>query len=404
MNFLRDIASQGRRVAVDVLHAGNIERSSPWSPDVPEDLRSWLPDLFDRFPITFPWEKPKPVDPALHNVWILDNTAFREGEQWKAEFVACYFIKNSGKDVAKAVATVADALDLDLGDEELKKRMTKRLQPFADQILPNRTLEVVVDGKETLKLGPGNQSGYSSQVRDLSFAPSSTQIQTVAKNLPPPFVLESTTHLAEPTGWAIISDIDDTIKITQTTSPLGILHNTFCVEEPLPVQGMPELYSALQKTLQNPPFLYLSASPYNLYPFLRDFRATHFPPGPLILRDASWQNLGGLISSLSQGTQEYKSARIAKIHSWLPKKKVILIGDSTQSDPEAYGECARKFPGWVGAIFIRKVTGIAGMDEGAKNGEERFAKAFEGVEKGIWHTFTDPKEVEEEVEKLVGGG
>jgi hypothetical protein len=48
--------------------------------------------------------------------------------------------------------------------------MTKRLQPFADQILPNRTLEVIVDGKETLKLGPGNQSGYSSQVRDLSFA------------------------------------------------------------------------------------------------------------------------------------------------------------------------------------------------------------------------------------------
>ena len=54
MNFLREIASQGRRVAVDILHAGNIERSSPWSPDVPEELTSWLPDLFDRFPITFP--------------------------------------------------------------------------------------------------------------------------------------------------------------------------------------------------------------------------------------------------------------------------------------------------------------------------------------------------------------
>jgi len=54
MNFFREIASQGRRVAVDILHAGNIERSSPWSPDVPEELTSWLPDLFDRFPITFP--------------------------------------------------------------------------------------------------------------------------------------------------------------------------------------------------------------------------------------------------------------------------------------------------------------------------------------------------------------
>ena len=114
------------------------------------------------------WEKPRAVDPALHNVWILDNIAFKDGEQWRAEFVACYFIKNSGKDLSKAVAVVADALDLSLDDEELQKRMVKRLQPFADQILPNRTLEVTVDGKETLKLGPSNQSGYSSEVRDIN--------------------------------------------------------------------------------------------------------------------------------------------------------------------------------------------------------------------------------------------
>lgn len=64
---------------------------------------------------------------------------------------------------------VADSLDLSLDDEELQKRMAKRLQPFADQILPNRTLEITVDGKETLTLGPSNQSGYSSEVENLSF-------------------------------------------------------------------------------------------------------------------------------------------------------------------------------------------------------------------------------------------
>lgn len=47
--------------------------------------------------------------------------------------------------------------------------MAKRLQPFADQILPNRTLAVTVDGKETVKLGPSNQSGYSSEVEELGF-------------------------------------------------------------------------------------------------------------------------------------------------------------------------------------------------------------------------------------------
>lgn len=218
--------------------------------------------------------------------------------------------------------------------------------------------------------------------------------------MPPPFGLESKTHLVEPTGWAVISDIDDTIKVTQTTSPLGILRNTFCVEQPEPVAGMPELYSQIKSQLQDPAFLYLSASPYNLYPFLRTFRTTHFPSGPLVLRDASWQNLGGLIASLREGTREYKSDRIEKVHSWLPQRKTVLIGDSTQSDPEAYGDCARKFPGWVGAIFVRKVTGIAGMDEETKNGDERFEKAFEGVDRNIWHVFTDPKEVAERISRL----
>jgi hypothetical protein len=60
-------------------------------------------------------------------------------------------------------------LDLSLDDEELQKRMAKRLQPFADQILPNRTLEVSVDDKEALRLGPSNQSGYSSEVRNINF-------------------------------------------------------------------------------------------------------------------------------------------------------------------------------------------------------------------------------------------
>jgi len=58
----------------------------------------------------------------------------------------------------------------------------------------------------------------------------------------------------------------------------------------------------------------------------------------MILRDASWMNLAGLLSNLTLGTQEYKVDRMTKVNSWLPKRKMILIGDSTQSDPESYGE------------------------------------------------------------------
>ena len=133
-------------------------------------------------------------------------------------------------------------------------------------------------------------------------------------------------------------DIDDTIKITQTGDPIGILRSTF-VSQATPVEGMPELYQFIQRIISTKsPFFYLSASPYNLYSFLRDFRQKFFPPGTIILRDSSWMNLAGLLSNLTLGTQEYKVARITKINSWLPKRKMILIGDSTQADPETYGE------------------------------------------------------------------
>ena len=103
---------------------------------------------------------------------------------------------------------------------------------------------------------------------------------------------------------------------------------------------MPELYRHIQSVIkESAPWFYLSASPYNLYPFLREFRDEEkYPHGTIILRDSSWRSFSGLLSNLTLATEDYKVDRMEKIHSWLPKRKMILIGDSTQSDPEAYGE------------------------------------------------------------------
>lgn len=103
---------------------------------------------------------------------------------------------------------------------------------------------------------------------------------------------------------------------------------------------MPELYAEMQSSLlpANTAWFYLSASPYNLYPFLREFRQQYFPPGTMILRDFSWKTVAGLLTALTVGTEAYKTDRMEKINSWLPRRKMIVIGDSTQSDPEAYGD------------------------------------------------------------------
>jgi phosphatidate phosphatase APP1 len=167
---------------------------------------------------------------------------------------------------------------------------------------------------------------------------------------------------------------------------------------------MPDLYITLQTLLNNPAFFYLSASPILLYPFLRQFRDKHYPNGPLMLRDASWQNLGGLIASLQAESDvfSYKMDRLDELHAWFPQRRFFLIGDDAQADPEVYAEAVRNWGGWFGGVFIRRALGM-GMEEGdeRRDGDQRFEKAFEGLERRIWHLFTEPGEVVGRIQEMV---
>ena len=318
--------------------------------------------------------------------------------------MAAYFQKNTGKDVSKAVADIADKIglkDKDGDEAEGERRIAERLQPFVDTIAPARSVVIKFPNGREAKLGPGGRSAVSTQTIvaiDKHKDGESMNVHTI-----PPEVLPHgamTTHFADTDGWLVVSDIDDTVKITMTPSPIGILQTTF-VDDPQTVQGMPELYTQIVSTL-TPAWFYLSASPYNLYPFLRKFLHEHYPKGTIILRDASWMDLGGFLASLTQGTEAYKSSRIERIHGWLPKRKVLCVGDSTQSDPEAYGNICRRHPGWIKAVFIRKVLDLPEMEKTNKNTDERFEKAFKDVDRSVWKTFTDPKELADAVAKLKG--
>jgi len=207
------------------------------------------------------------------------------------------------------------------------------------------------------------------------------------------------TRFYEPGGWMVVSDIDDTTKVTMTASPVGILESTF-TKAFVPVTGMPELYARLEKRIAKSPWFYLSASPYMLLPPLHDFFSEHYPRGSVILRDASWQNLAGLLLSLTSGVREYKEDRMRKMHRWFPRRKLVCFGDSTQADPETYGQMYREFPGWVRAIFIRRVSGVASVDP-SKNKASRFESAFKGVPRDVWYVFDEPEECDARIEKLV---
>ncbi|MCJ1465847.1 hypothetical protein MMC07_004466 [Pseudocyphellaria aurata] len=351
------------------------------------------------------------VQPGVESAWLFENTAYRpvrffpfKPGPWQVEIVTAFFKKNTGKDVSKIVAQIAEKIGLgnDGEDEEQeKKTIAERLQPFIDTISPARSINVMLPTGRVRTLGPGGPSAVSTQTVSNLGEHNDGDVVSISAVLPEvtPYG-PMTTHFAGPEGWAVISDIDDTIKVTMTPSPIGILRSTF-VSPPTPIASMPSLYQQIAATL-DPTWFYLSASPYNLHPFLSAFIREHYPAGPIFLRDASWMDLGGFLASLTQGTQAYKRSRMEKIHAWLPRRKVLCIGDSTQSDPEAYGDMCRKHPGWVRAVFIRKVVDVAEMAGTGKNDDERFAKAFRGVDRAVWRTFSDPQELWEAVENLQG--
>ncbi|KFY94479.1 hypothetical protein V500_03220 [Pseudogymnoascus sp. VKM F-4518 (FW-2643)] len=322
--------------------------------------------------------RPHPIT-SNDTVWLFDNTAYRNPttNNWEAEYIAAVFDKETGVKVSLVVADIAEKLGLGHGDEA-EERIKDRLMPFMQSVLPGRVVNVDFGRRTQLKLGPGGRNGISSDLRPLPEHKDGDVVTGVAK-VPRGTngILEMKTVYAEPEGWAIISDVDDTIKITQTGDPIGILRSTFAAEA-APVPGMSLLYTYIETLVtKSAPWFYLSASPYNLYAFLHEFIPKFYPHGTLILRDASWRNLSGLLTSLTQATQEYKVDRMEKIHSY------------------------RKYPKWVGLILIRRVENIAEVGLEEKNDASRFEEAFKDVPKSVWHVYSDPEECYKYIDEAV---
>lgn len=134
-------------------------------------------------------------------------------------------------------------------------------------------------------------------------------------------------------------DIDDTVKISNVLDKAALIKSTL-IDDPLPVAGMPDLYASLARSIQ-PQFIYVSGSPFQLYPFLRDFIDTTYSAskGPIFLQNLTLADVPKVVDFVSNGNVlEYKVAMIDRIKGMYPNKKFLCIGDSTQKDPETYAE------------------------------------------------------------------
>lgn len=228
----------------------------------------------------------RPATAKENAVWLLDNTAYRptsahsllhrrDAQPWQAEYIVAYFNRNSGRKSSEIVAEIADKIGLGAEGEDRaagEKRIAERLQPFLQDIQPARSIDVKIPGVGVKRLGPGGSGAMSSTiVSGLGEVKDGEAVTVEAVEMGVAPYGSMNTYMADPEGWMVISgtlspstplpqsyqpnppsltppDIDDSIKITMTSSPIGILRSTF-VSDPTPIAGMPALYAHIHSTL-----------------------------------------------------------------------------------------------------------------------------------------------------------
>jgi phosphatidate phosphatase APP1 len=154
--------------------------------------------------------------------------------------------------------------------------------------------------------------------------------------------------------FLVVSDLDDTLVVTNVGSVRGVLDSTFLKDETTqpPVQGMAALLRCLREgPLAPPPIVIVSGTPVQLGERVERFLARNgFPPAALFLRNLGPRTLSG-----------YKEPVLAELRARFPQP-LVLVGDSGERDPEIYGAFARAAPGRVLRIYVRR-AGVPGPAE-----------------------------------------
>lgn len=164
-------------------------------------------------------------------------------------------------------------------------------------------------------------------------------------------ILSAASHaraFGEP-AFRLVSDIDDTIKVTNVRSKIDAVRNGLLSKRAF--AGMASLYRSLAKNARTAKSYYLSGSPREIQFRLDEFlRVGKFPEGALFLRDIANE----------RSLPEYKLNRLRLIASEVRDPKGaqwILIGDDTQADAEVYEQFKAELPSQDRvSIYIRQVS------------------------------------------------
>ena len=199
-------------------------------------------------------------------------------------------------------------------------------------------------------------------------------------------ICEAEAQLIPEQGLSVISDIDDTIKISEVIDKKALIEHVFFKDYEV-APGMPNFYAELEK--QGAFFHYISASPWQLYPSLKPFVDAHYPKGSFSLRH--FRVTDSSFIHFFRSSMDFKIGAITRIIERYPAHRFILIGDSGENDPEVYATIFERFPQNIRKILIREVIG-------SDLSPERKKQVFAHVPESNWDFYDLPLSTQELLE------
>ena len=263
------------------------------------------------------------------------------------------------------IQAVADDILALVADADRKDPLFRaRVGCFVSKSIKDARISVAL-GARVVQLAPSDPGGYfvaniqlsNDQVKSISHDGVITFESLPTGNSPGRFNGSAVPLPDE--GVIVVSDMDDTIKVTNVNHPEA-KRNTLVLPFK-PVAGMPELYSAWKASDPSVHFHIVSAGPWQFHEPLRAFtEEAHFPVFTWDMRSLNTTDPKTLISETVEADPErlfnFKVPAIRALMTRFPKRHVILVGDSGERDPESYAQILAEFADHVDAILIHNVS------------------------------------------------
>lgn len=144
---------------------------------------------------------------------------------------------------------------------------------------------------------------------------------------------------SEKPSYLLVTDIDDTIKITNMPNKLAALKNAVFTLKSF--SGMSELYRGM---LTEDNFYVLSGGPILWKPRIKSLLKRHSYPRPVQIQ---------MRNVLKEKTFDFKVRALGELIE-RTQTPLILVGDDTEVDPQIFTEVSARYPGFVLAIYIRQ--------------------------------------------------